>query len=581
MSDKKICFQKLTPINNAELDIYQQALDYVFENSDIKNVAISGAYGAGKSSILESYKKIQPKKQFLHISLAHFIPDSVKDRDNGDVKESVLEGKLLNQLIHKIEPSKIPQTLFKVKQPISLIRIVLLSLVIIFFFIVLLHFVFFENWRSLVESLSLGWVIHVLSLTTQSEIRLLSGLLGLFCLAYLLFSLIKAQKIKNLFRKFSFQGNEIEIFEEDDDSYFDKYLNEVLYLFENIEADVVVFEDLDRFNSSLIFERLHEINTLINEQKKRQKSPLRFFYLLRDDIFVSKDRTKFFDFIVPIVPVVDSSNSYDKFVEIFSEGDIFKLFDVNFLQGLSLYIDDMRILKNIYNEFLIYDYRISNTEQDCNKMLAIITYKNVFPRDFADLQLNRGFVYALFDHKGEFIKSEIDRITNEIKIVEVKIDAAEKEHLQSINEVDKVYQDRRNSYNEKINKEIASRKEAINNRDALNSGTLKENLTKLKNEKNSILNKKMKEILSRENIDKIFKIDHTNEIGEKNNFNEIKSSEYFDLLKYLIRNGYIDETYSDYMTYFYANNLSKIDKIFLRSVTDKRAKESSYSLEVM
>ena len=58
-----------------------------------------------------------------------------------------------------------------------------------------------------------------------------------------------------------------------------------------------------------------------------------------------------------------------------------------------------------------------------------------------------------------------------------------------------------------------------------------------------------------------------------NDFKEIKSSEYFDLLKYLIRDGYIDETYTDYMTYFYENSLSRIDKVFLRSITDQKAKE--------
>ena len=55
--------------------------------------------------------------------------------------------------------------------------------------------------------------------------------------------------------------------------------------------------------------------------------------------------------------------------------------------------------------------------------------------------------------------------------------------------------------------------------------------------------------------------------------------EYFDLLKFLIRNGYIDETYADYMSYFYENSLSRIDKIFLRSITDKKAKEYIYQLK--
>ena len=71
---------------------------------------------------------------------------------------------------------------------------------------------------------------------------------------------------KNIFRKLNLNGNEIEIFEESDDSYFDKYLNEVLYLFENADADVIVFEDMDRFNANKIFERLREVNTLANIQ---------------------------------------------------------------------------------------------------------------------------------------------------------------------------------------------------------------------------------------------------------------------------------------------------------------------------
>ncbi len=62
-------------------------------------------------------------------------------------------------------------------------------------------------------------------------------------------------------------------------------------------------------------------------------------------------------------------------------------------------------------------------------------------------------------------------------------------------------------------------------------------------------------------------------------YNQIKKSEYFNLLKYLIRNGYIDESYSDYMTYFYENSLTLNDKTFLRSVNDKKAKEYSYNLD--
>src|SRR5699024_4179521 len=114
---------------------------------------------------------------------------------------------------------------------------------------------------------------------------------------------------------------------------------------------------------------LREVNTLANIQlQKENKKVLRFFYLLRDDIFESKDMTKFFDFIMPVVPVIDGSNSYDQFISHFQKSGFFEKFDENFLQGISLYIDDMRLLKNIYNEFVIYYNRLNITELDCNKM---------------------------------------------------------------------------------------------------------------------------------------------------------------------------------------------------------------------
>ena len=107
MSERKYQFERLTPIDNMDLDVYGEAIDYVFDNSDIKNVAISGAYSAGKSSVLASYKKKHSNLRFLHISLAHF--KSPGQEDEAEVKESVLEGKILNQLIHQIPSEKIKQ----------------------------------------------------------------------------------------------------------------------------------------------------------------------------------------------------------------------------------------------------------------------------------------------------------------------------------------------------------------------------------------------------------------------------------------------------------------------------------------
>lgn len=67
--------------------------------------------------------------------------------------------------------------------------------------------------------------------------------------------LLRNFDLQHLFRKLNvnikgFVG--IEIFEEERDSTFDRYLDEVLYLFEQSGADVIVFEDLDRYEVTQI-----------------------------------------------------------------------------------------------------------------------------------------------------------------------------------------------------------------------------------------------------------------------------------------------------------------------------------------
>ena len=589
MAENKYHFERLTPTDSLDLNVYEEAIDYVFNNPDVRNVAISGAYSAGKSSVLASYKKKHSNLHFLHISLAHF--QSSDQEDEPEVKESILEGKILNQLIHQIPSDKIPQTNFRVKRKISLASVIKSTLESISLLTAIIYFLFFDSWRSYVSALPTNWLKSILELSAHPYALMVDGIIIIALSSFIIYGLIKIQKNKNIFRKLNLQGNEIEIFEESDDSYFDKYLNEVLYLFENVDADVIVFEDMDRFNANKIFERLREVNTLVNiqlqKENKKDKRILRFFYLLRDDIFVSKDRTKFFDYIIPIVPVVDSSNSYDQFISHFKKGGFFEKFDESFLQGLSLYIDDMRLLKNIYNEFVIYFNKLNITELDCNKMLAIIAYKNLFPRDFADLQLNQGFVCTLFNNKEQFIAEEVKRLSEKISEIGHKIELAKNEHLKTIKELDAVFEDKKRTAYYNLRQELsaadakdyAERKQAIETR--LNNAIPDLESKKLSLEQELILiqNKPLCDIIARDNINKIFSITSTNEIGCITDFNEIKGSEYFDLLKYLIRNGYIDETYADYMTYFYENSLSRVDKIFLRSITDRKAKEYTYHLK--
>lgn len=584
MSKSNNNFQKLTPINDVELSIYKDALDFVFENQDVKNVGISGAYSAGKSSVIESYKKLKPNIEFMHISLAYFAAALDDDQQQDKPNENILEGKILNQLIHQIEQTKIPQTNFRVKHQVSSGKLWGLAAIVLLAVLLLLYILNFGAWKNFIISLTPITFRNSLLFTTVPLTAFIAGIIFVGIFAYLLYEIFKIQINKNILKGISVQGNTIEIFEHNEESYFDKYLNEVLYLFENSGKDVIVFEDMDRYNTNQIFQRLREINTLVNNRKKDNDRPLRFFYLIKDDIFINKDRTKFFDFIMPIVPVLDGSNSFDQFIAHFKKGNIYNLFNENFLQDISLYINDMRILKNIYNEFLIYYKRISTTEQDPNKLLAIIIYKNLFPRDFNELQLNQGFVHTLFDKKEDFIKDEIVRLKSEITQLETNIETAENEHLNNEKEIDDIYEykiRRLSSWDQRIQllkEERDTRKENIKNKTAKRRNELKRRIALIEISITKLQHQKLYEIINKQNIADIFRVTYTNEIGEEMLFNDVKGSEYFPLIKYLVRYGYIDETYPDYMTYFYENSLSRVDKIFLRSITDEDAKDYGYKL---
>lgn len=267
-------FQKLTPTDDVDLTVYEDAFKYIFENEDIRNVAISGPYSAGKSSILESYKKKNKDKKFLHISLAHFRMEPIEEQSvenekgseaskSGKGTEAVLEGKILNQLIQQIDAANIPQTNFHIKQKVSNWKCFLAACLVIIFIMCFWGVTKFDVYSEWVSGLAKSNIYGILRHTVTPFARVIYGVVEAGVFLFGIYELIKTQKNKSILRKLSIQGNEIEIFSDAEDSYFDKYLNEVLYLFENTNMDVIVFEDIDRFDIGTIFERLRVMSILI------------------------------------------------------------------------------------------------------------------------------------------------------------------------------------------------------------------------------------------------------------------------------------------------------------------------------
>ena len=631
-------FYDLTPINDIELGIYEDAINFSLKNDKILNVAISGSYGSGKSSLLETYKKKHPEKKFLNISLTHFNSmensdnikeknkkvnnnagqDNLEENDNEKTKSlaNVLEAKILNQMLHQISEKNIPLTDFKIKGKFSKLRLVLSTICILIFILSFFQIIFFKQWHNFIIGLyHMKFVYNIFKKSTYPCFKLISGIILIAFSGIFIYKILKFQKTKNFLKKLNIQGNEFEIAGDNEDSYFDKYLNEVIYLFENSDVDAIIFEDIDRYEISEIFERLREINKLVNNKLKNHKNNiflnfifdrlektkiyflqkrriLKFFYLLRDDIYISKDRTKFFDFIIPVIPVIDSSNSYDKIIELLKEDNHYNL-NQNFLYKISLYIDDMRLLKNICNEFKIYYKKLSGAKNDTkinsDKVLAIIVYKNLFPKDFADLQLNQGFVYNLFSQKNKFLEERVKEIDEQINLqMEVlkqqKNETLDLRELELLNEYYYYYYNNRRifsqqEYNDWNSFKYKERKKLLEERKANTIHEIEKKINSLEYEKNKLKNSYFRKIITRENIDSIFTCTYIDELKNEHKFEDVKGNPYFKLLKFLIREGYLDERYSYYMAYFYENRLTKIDKNFLIAVADKEKLEYNYKLD--
>src|SRR5690625_3278147 len=485
--NNKLSFQKLTPTDTENMQGYTEAFDFIFSKTDLLNIAVTGPYGSGKSSVIQTYEKNNKNNKFIYVSLAEFTDQLLADeldnnstqsneqtREHGAVRNIKKSNKstpnleviILNQIIHQINPKDIPQTDFKTRIDISKRKVTFISLLTSLLLVLGLYIFNFSNWKRVVSPLDQdGFFYNTLSVTTNKIALILAIFISITIVLVLFSMIIKNMLYGRLFKKIKWNNNEIELFDKKYDSYFDKYLDEILYLFKKSNIHTIVFEDIDRYDKNNIFGRLREINFLVNVRysKAGKNTPIRFIYLLKDDMFISKDRTKFFDFILPIVPIMDSSNSYNQLINIFKDGGILDDFDPLFLERLCLYVDDMRILKNIYNEYIIYHMRIegamtkkdSEIVLDSHKLLALIVYKNIFPEDFSLLQYRSGFVFHLFENREILIQKDLAENEQRIQKNQELISAIKNETLNDIHELDalmlpmksRIMVDRKRSYN--------------------------------------------------------------------------------------------------------------------------------------
>lgn len=618
-------FDDLTPSIIENEETYARSIFWALKNKNIKNIALTGSYGSGKSSIIKTFKEKYKQFDYLNISLATFedCTDENKVKNKPKTKEEILQREELNQ---KIELSILQQMLYIEKSktlPNSRFKRIRnfknhnLYLNTFFGFITVLGYIFLFQ-RELILKVCLTYNFFIVN---ADNIEVVSGVLLLIGIFYLIKSFTKTFSDFK-FSKINLKGD-VELNREiSDNSILNKNLDEIIYFFERTNYNVVFIEDLDRFKEPEIFTKLREINLLINLSKQVNRHIV-FIYALKDEMFVDGNRTKFFDFIIPVIPVINSSNSY----EILS--DKLKDFNIseNLLDDISLYIDDMRLLKNIINEYKIYHEKLTKDAKiDLipNKLISFIIYKNLHPEDFAKLHRNRGMVYNLFntdireikkifiDKNNKKIEEEIDVNIENIKLLKIN-NVADLRKLYilklfqklpertrfinlsqkfSINQVDELIEDsvfkeilvkksfiyiienydrRYLSYDEEPPKEFKLTFKEIEDEVDSNFNYLEKEKLITQKENNEIDNynkeiqiiKEKNNVIRRSSSEEVLRISDSLEgINE-----ELKKS---DVLIYLIRKGFIAEDYFDYISIFYDLKITRNDKNYILSIRNNK-----------
>lgn len=589
----------IDPIELKTINPYLDSLKKAINTEGINNIAITGSYGSGKSTILKTFKHHNNQFKYLSISLASFKGNK-KDKNEF---ERTLEVSILQQIFYHVEPNKIPDSRFKRIINTTTRKLVLQTLFVVSWVVSILILFKFDLINKLNPS---SWELY-LKIDWVAVLLIIIFLTGIGFFVKNLVRLFSNSKITKLNIK-----GEIELGETNNKSVFNQHLEEVLYFFERTNFNVVIIEDLDRFKSTDIFTKLREINILINNSNQINRK-ISFIYAIKDEIFKdSNNRVKFFEFIIPIIPFVNPSNAGEQLTKLITSSNLTNELSSDFVHDVTTFINDidMRLLINIFLEYLLYKEKLVSVVNH-TELFAIIIYKNIFPKDFGNLSKGRGQLFEFFSNKSLYSNTLITGLNNKINELEIENSNINKENLNSTKELRHVYISELislipnvatiNAIEVKLLIEDDNFKTLFNNKNniayqsftpsksypgtyELNDQELDININQIEKrvntqfgyfERESQLQSKIQNKIefNKSEIEKLKKqINQVKLLNVKEIFEKVNIDDYLNkfkdnlLVRNLLINGYINENYNDYISIFHEVNLTKADFDFERKV---------------
>lgn len=415
-------------------DLIIEAIDH---DPTVRNLALTGGYGTGKSSVLRDVSKHYGPR-VVELSLASLA--SAGEQQGIEVSRNPaattptnrIQKEIVKQLLYRLAPSETPESRFpRATKSQPALRWSL-------------------GWGAAAFALLFGTgliqalVAALVDTWWRQAIAYVCAFLATVGLAWLL------RLNRGRLRVDSISAGPAKVtLSPASSSYFDEYLDEIVYFFAVSGCDIVVFEDIDRFEDTHIFETLRALNTLLNGAEylraavphsegsvvKVPGERIVFIYAISDTVFerfgvdstgsdkpptlerpddfekrdtslaltaaaaardrvqdelVRANRTKFFELIIPVVPFITTNNARDLMKTTMLKAG--QTISPELIKLAARHVADMRLILNICNEFQVYRERLLEVDDPMpgltdDLLFALIVFKNTHPADFEAIRL--------------------------------------------------------------------------------------------------------------------------------------------------------------------------------------------------
>jgi hypothetical protein len=401
-------------------------------NGAVCNIALTGSYGVGKSSVLQEIAT-RHEKAVVQVSLSTLGLSDERKSDPASgapvTKTNLIQKEIVKQLLYREDPAKMPGSRYRrigrFKFWRGALEAALVGLAVTLLF-------FLAGWTKQLAALvppdvKPGLYPHLVVFLAVTGFAL--------ALEWLFHNRIRVEKLSAGAATIALSG--------ESGTYFDEYLDEIVYFFDVTGRDIVIFEDIDRFDDPHIFETLRALNSLLNRAGQLKGRRIRFIYAIKDSIFdelgvraareegdieapgkpdavdlemARANRTKFFDLVIPVVPFITHRSARDLMDKVMKDSG--STISSELIDLSARYLVDMRLIKNVHNEFVIFREKVLGGEGTRlglseDALFAMMLYKSTHLSDFEDIKLGKSRIDRLYQDARQLVAQNMTSLSSE------------------------------------------------------------------------------------------------------------------------------------------------------------------------